>query len=220
MQDCFFCMKSHNKVPMYATAIPDKNINSIDEFVDVIRTRDFEGVGFSGGEPFLYFTDMLYCVKELKKLPKPIYVWAYTSGDFVTPDTLQYLKKAGLDELRFNIAARGYDISPVAIAGKYFNNVSIETPAIPDHGPIIMSLILELIECNVKFLNLHELHVGDYNRQKIIDSGFSIENNIVLGSEKTALDIIDFVDTEHLPIFVNYCSYKYKTNRTKVNRGI
>lgn len=210
MRDCFFCMKPHTKVPMHANLFAE--FNSIDQYITLIRDRDYEGVSFSGGEPFLYFADMLYCIKELRKLPRPLYIWAYTCGDFVTPDTMGYLKEAGLNELRFNIVARSYDIAPIAIAGKYVT-VSVETPAIPDYGPAIKSLIPELIEYGVKYINLHELNTGDYNKQRIIDEGFTVKDNIVLGSEEVALNILDHVIKENLPISVNYCSYKYKTTR-------
>jgi pyruvate formate-lyase activating enzyme-like uncharacterized protein len=207
-------MKPHNKVLIHECP-SGKKFNVIDEYIDFIRTSNYEGISFSGGEPFLYFADMLYCIKKLKKLPRPLYIWAYTCGDFITHDTMRYLKEAGLDELRFNIVARSYNIEPIAIASKYFNTVSVETPAIPGYDPVIKSLIPELMECNVKYINLHELNIGNYNKQRVIDEGFTIKNNIVLGSEKSAMSVIDFIDENNLSISVNYCSYKYKTNRIK-----
>jgi len=207
-------MKAHDEVIAHESPT-QKNFSSIDHYVDFIRASDYEGVSFSGGEPFLYLTDMIYCIKKLKKLPQNLYIWAYTCGDLITEEIVKSLKDAGLNELRLNIVSRGYDCSPILIMTKYLENVAIEIPAIPGDQKIVENLIPNLIKQGVKFLNLHELAINTHNRTKVLDKGFK-GDTVVEGSEKAALEILNFVEQNHFPLTVNFCSNNYKKNRAFV----
>lgn len=82
-----------------------------------MKTFNIKGVGFSGGEPLLVGDRLLAHISAIRQeLGESIYLWMYTNGDMVNREVLQKLRAAGLDEIRFDLSARSYNLDPVILA--------------------------------------------------------------------------------------------------------
>jgi pyruvate formate-lyase activating enzyme-like uncharacterized protein len=212
-QDCFFCPQDRKKAP-----ISDNHIfNSAEEYVNYLKKFNFEGIGFSGGEPFLVFDKVIEYIRRIREVFGPKhYIWIYTNGDLVTKERLELLRKAGLDELRFNISARNYDLKPVELAIKYINTVTIEIPAIPEDLNLLKSLLKKIESIGVKYLNIHQLYATKYNCDLLRKKNYTFlkMNNYnipsVLESELAAFGLLRYAIKTKTKIGINYCSSCYK----------
>ena len=96
----------------------------------------FEGISFSGGECFLVYDRMIAWLEFLKKQKPELYYWAYTNGINVKREQLEGLRNSGLNELRFNMAATGYNdpniLETITYAKEIFEFVAVEIPSIPE----------------------------------------------------------------------------------------
>lgn len=61
----------------------------------------------------------------------------YTNGYLIDKNKLITLKEAGLNEMRFNIAARHYDLKAVKMAADIIDTVTVEIPAVPEDYEIL-----------------------------------------------------------------------------------
>jgi len=209
---CFFCKPHGDRIIKPYEKPTGKVFSSVDEYVNFVRDSHLTGVSFSGGDPLLTLDDLLLYTKTLRTEFPNLYIWAYTSGQTLTPETASKLNDAGLNELRFNIASREYNIDPI-IAANAIKTLTIEIPAIPEDVDTLKKTIPNLIKANVKHINLHELTAHAFNRRAMSERKYTIVNDVIIGSEAAALGIIDFVEKNNLPISVNYCSKKYKYER-------
>jgi len=143
----------------------------------------------------------------------------YTNGDLITKQKLIKLKKAGLDEIRFNLSARGYDFRPILLAKQIFKNVTVETPAVPEEKSKIIAALNTMNKIKVSYLNLHELTRNENNNKafnarrytyKDLSSLVRYHRDIVLGSETTALTALKYSCDKKITVNFNYCSNIYK----------
>ena len=113
------------------------------------------------------------------------------------------LGKLGLDEIRFDISTRDYDLSPLLLAKKFINTISIEIPAIPYDADIVKKQMKKYEKLGVKYPNLHQLFAASFNYRELINRGYTLhqkdiflsrKTNIttVLESEETALEILKY----------------------------
>ena len=117
----------------------DKIISAFGNDPEVIlrylKSNQFNGISFSGGDCFLVYNRLLEWLTYYKKNLPDFYFWAYTNGLSVDEDKMKQLANSGLNELRFNIAATNYNsteiIEIIKIATQIFNHVAIEIPSIP-----------------------------------------------------------------------------------------
>ncbi|MBN1991663.1 MAG: radical SAM protein, partial [Anaerolineae bacterium] len=156
--NCPFCYSPHAIPRDYAGSTFGATPAEIAE--NQARTR-ITGVSFSGGEPFLNPQRLFDWLAWFKGRYPDKYYWLYTNGLLADQAFLQRLEELGLDELRFNLAATGYDHPPVmenvATAARFIPNITVEIPAIPGHAAKLLSCLVKWSEAGVKFLNLHEL---------------------------------------------------------------
>ena len=122
--DCAFCPAPYKE---------DRIISPFGDDPDIIldyisRYKQFEGVSFSGGECFLVFERLYDWLSFFKKRIPDMYYWVYTNGVAVNNNKLEWLKRAGLDEIRFNIAATGYNsphvLENISQAARIIENVA------------------------------------------------------------------------------------------------
>ncbi len=179
-RDCCFCSQEKPKHrgqggksddPIRAYVSDKIRFGDVDEVVRYLMYWKIKGLGISGGEPLLVFDRVLRLISLAKKKIPEIYVWLYTNGDLATEQKLRRLKKAGLDEIRFDLAARDYELSPLRAAEGIIRNVAVETPAIPKDRKKLIAAIKELRQIGVRYLNLHELMVTDENRMRLKEAG-------------------------------------------------
>jgi pyruvate formate-lyase activating enzyme-like uncharacterized protein len=180
-------------------------------------------VSFSGGECFLVF-DRLVCWLSLfkRKLPH-LYYWAYTNGLAADQEKLRRLADIGLDELRFNIAASGYDsrhlFEMIRFSTSFFPKVAVEIPSIPQDLDKILTVLPRLDELGVHYLNLHEyiLTPGDPNIVGAASASFLLNGHIRMvydtASRANTTKISRFIEEHGLNMTVNDCSLTLKENQ-------
>lgn len=87
------------------------------------------GVGWLYYEPLMEIDKMIPVMKMISQ--KGYHQWLYTNGVFATHDNLKKLADAGLNEIRFNLAATNCSagvIQHMACARKYFKYLCVESP--------------------------------------------------------------------------------------------
>jgi pyruvate formate-lyase activating enzyme-like uncharacterized protein len=219
VQGCFYCPQprkaNDSDLPMTSEKL---SFGSVDDYLAYLVNFDFEGIGFSGGEPFLAYEKLVeYIANTRRVFGLRHYLWAYTSGRHVTPENLAILGRAGLDELRFDIAANGYDLTAVALAMKEIGRVSIEIPVIPEDKQIVMEKLACFEELGVSHLNLHQLCMTEANSEALSRRGYTIAHTDyfpnhfpVLESELAAFEIMKYASAKVFKMGINYCSRLYK----------
>ena len=144
-----------------------------------------------------------------------MYLWLYSNGDLVDTPTLVALKRAGLDEIRVNISARCYDLTPVRIARECLSMVSVEIPAIPEDLDTVKHCLHDLASVGVDHLNLHQLMANEVNYLALDQRGYRFFTPSlpapVWESELAALRLIEYSVDNRIALPINYCSLVYKT---------
>ena len=215
---CFFCPTEQNGPDIALTNnIPFSNPGDYADYVDRLGIR---GVGLSGGDPLLVSAKTVDYIRHLKeRFGAEIYVWLYTNGKLLSEGVLRQLKEAGLDEIRFNIAATQYSLGNIPEAVRSIPYVTVEIPAIPEDFELMKRKLLEMAQCGVQFLNLHQLRLTPYNTQRLLQRNYTFlhgEKVTVLESELTALRLLEYAGKKKLPLAVNYCSFVYKNRFSRL----
>jgi uncharacterized protein len=123
------------------------------------------------------------------------------------------LKKAGLNEIRFDIAARKYNLKAVKMAVGIIDRVTVEIPAIPEDYETMKKCLPRMKAIGVAHLNLHQLFANQYCYKQFNDRRYTFlhQPNIpVLESEMTALRIIKYAVDKNIGLSINYCCSIYK----------
>lgn len=214
--NCFYCAQNRNmkeeRLPQIAEGI---TLDNPSDYILYLEKFNIKGVGFSGGEPMLVFPKLLEFTEKIReRFGKGFYLWAYTNGDLVDKDKLNRLKKAGLDEIRFDISARDYDLQPVEQAVGIIDTVTVEIPVIPEDFEKACQSLSAMQKLGVKHLNIHQLFATNFNYKNFIKRGYIFLHNsinvAVLESEITALKLMNFALKQGLGLPINYCSVLYK----------
>jgi pyruvate formate-lyase activating enzyme-like uncharacterized protein len=191
------------------------------DHADYINLLGYTGVGLSGGEPLLRFDLVLEHIKAIRRYCNPsIYIWLYSNGDLLNEFILKELHKAGLNEIRFDIAATNYDTTSVSLAKKYIHTVTVEIPCIPDDLDLLKNAFIDLHKIKVDYINLHQLHIGrnnykPYLKHRLLKNSW---HSPVLESEMNVLKLMKYVVDQKLNLQVNYCSKIYKDTFQERNR--
>jgi uncharacterized protein len=211
---CFFCPQDLSPDDECKSETFGMVFHSPEEHVAFLKTFNLQGVGFSGGEPFLAFDRLLAHVAAIRKeIGNSIYLWLYTNGDLVNPDNLKQLQEAGLDEMRFDLTARHYDLSPIKLAKNIIPAITVEIPVIPEDYEILKRILVELEHIGVDFLNIHQLDTSEHNYKALVQRRyhFTHQPNLpVLESEICALKLLTFAKEQNCRLPINYCGSVYK----------
>lgn len=224
--DCEFCSSPHAIPKDYAGSVFGMTPEQIAE--NHAKTC-ITGISFSGGEPFVDGRKLFDWVAWFTSRYPDKYYWVYTNGLLADEENLRRLGELGVDEIRFNTAATGYDHPTVmrnlATSARFIPNVTVEIPAIPEHAPKLLSCLAEWSALGLKFLNLHELiyEPGTNSasmpgmRQAIITAdGHRTEINPK--SRTLTLAVMRRVQDEGLPLSVNDCSMQSKIRQLRGRR--
>jgi pyruvate formate-lyase activating enzyme-like uncharacterized protein len=168
-RDCFFCFNQKPRVD--ETVVHGIPVSDPSEAPAIVARHGLRSVGLSGGEPLLRPERVLALLAALKGMPDPPRVDLYTNGDLATVELLARLRRAGLDSIRFDLAARDYDLAPVRRAMRIFEEVAVEIPVIPADKARLEAMVLELDALGVPFLNIHELFLCAENRERVMKEG-------------------------------------------------
>lgn len=211
---CFYCPQDRKMKEERPPTEDGITFDNAQDYVDYLEKFNFKGVGFSGGEPLLIFEKLLEYLRKIReRFGKVIYLWIYTNGDLVNQDKLKRLKEAGLDEIRFDISAKDYDLRPVELAVNIINTVTVEIPAIPEDCEIVKKCLVKLQKIGVKHLHLHQLNATEYNYKNFSDRCYTFLHRPsipIFESEITALKLISYAIDNKISLPVNYCSSVYK----------
>jgi pyruvate formate-lyase activating enzyme-like uncharacterized protein len=211
-RDCFFCF--NQKPRKDETVVHGIPIDEPAEAAEIVARYGLRSVGLSGGEPLLRPERVLALLGVLKAMPNAPRVDLYTNGDLATVDLLARLRRAGLDAIRFDLAARDYDLAPVRRAMRIFDEVAVEIPVVPEHKDRLESMVLELDALGVPFLNIHELFLCAENSERVTAEGqtpLRDESRHLLwrptaASGLAALDLLLFALERTKTLSVYYCS--------------
>ncbi len=213
---CSFCTSPYKGDDKIISAFGDDPST----ILTFLNRGSFRGISFSGGECLLVFDRLIEWLSFFKSRFPDIYYWVYTNGLAVDEDKLGQLARAGLDEIRFNIAATDYDSSAILkkieMAAKVIENVAIEIPSIPADYPKLIDVLPFLDRIRVKYLNLHEyILMPDDPQSETASAGTFILNHEM----KVKYDAYSLQNTERvrrfcqekkLGIRVNNCSLRKK----------
>jgi uncharacterized protein len=215
--NCFYCpaKQDEDETPQTQKLL----FENPQTYVDYINRFKFKGVSFSGGEPLLYFDRTLDFISNVRQKCDPsIYIWMYTNGILATDEKFRLLAEAGLNEIRFDLGAVNYNLKVLKNASQFIENVTVEIPAVPEDKEKLFAVLPELCEYGVTNLNLHQLRLTKYNASNLLRNNYTYlhgEQPTVIESEITALEIIDFVIENKLPIGINYCNFQFKNRFQK-----
>jgi pyruvate formate-lyase activating enzyme-like uncharacterized protein len=191
--------------------------SSIEQAIENYRTLGLRGISLTGGEPFMEPEQTFSLLGALRRSLGEAYLWLYTNGLLLRPEHVQRLAELGLDEIRFNTAGTGYAdpilLRNMALAARGIATVTVEIPAIPGDAERIIECLSDWCLAGVKHLNLHEL-IRESNSNSarlqgqfqsvVLPDGHVTE--VALESRDTALDIMQAVAEEDMPLTVNLCS--------------
>lgn len=211
-RDCFFCF--NQKPRKDETVVHGIPVDDPSEAPAIVTRYGLRSVGLSGGEPLLRPERVLALLAALKGMPDPPRVDLYTNGDLATDEVLLALRRGGLDAIRFDLAARDYDASPVRRARRFFDEVAVEIPVVPEHAERLREMVLELDRLAVPFLNIHELFVCAENGARVTAEGqaaLSEDSPHLLwrptaDSGVAALELLLFALKHTKSLSVYYCS--------------
>jgi pyruvate formate-lyase activating enzyme-like uncharacterized protein len=225
--DCGFCYSPHAIPKDYAGSLLGSTPQEIAE--NHAKTR-ITGVSFSGGEPFAEPDKLFEWVAWFTSRYPEEYYWVYTNGLLADAGKLRRLAELGVDEIRFNLAATGYDhpavMDNMAAASRLFPNVTVEIPAIPEHGTRLLSCLAEWSALGVQFLNLHELMYEPGTNSATMPGArwpivmadghcFAIHPE----SRALTLAVMQRVQEKGLPLAVNDCSLQSKIRQLRGRRN-
>ena len=224
--DCEFCYSPHDIPKDYAGSLLGSTPEQIEE--NHTRTR-ITGISFSGGEPFIEPQKLFEWVGWFTSRHPDKYYWVYTNGLLADEKKLRRLVELGVHEIRFNLAATGYDhptvLENLETAAGLFPNLAVEIPAIPGHGAKVLSCLGHWSALGVRFLNLHELmHEPGTNsasmpgaRQPIVMAD-GHRSAIHADSRGLTLAVMQRVQEAGLSLAVNDCSLQSKVRQLRGRR--
>lgn len=222
-RSCFFCPQRRSPETCFTRQLnchtPTEEDNR--KTITTMQLNDSTGCGLSGGEPLIVYDKVLHYLRLLKEhMGKDFWIHLYTNGDYINRSTLAELKAAGLDEIRFDVAATDYNLEKVALSREYIPKVLIEIPVIPNDIARLQGMMFESEKLGIDSINFHEMVISSHNVEKLRPRGyiaaqpaykvpFYLMNEApVLGSEELILDLLELALTKQFSYGVHYCSYR------------
>lgn len=225
--DCGFCYSPHDTPKDYAGSLLGSTPEQIEE--NHTRTR-ITGISFSGGEPFAEPQKLFEWAAWFASRHPDKYYWVYTNGLLADEQKLRQLADVGVHEIRFNLAATGYDhptvLKNLETAAGLIPNLTVEIPAIPEHGARVLPGLAHWSALGVRFLNLHELmYEPGSNSAKMAGTRWPIitvdghRSAINPDSRALTLEVMRRVQDQGLRLAVNDCSLQSKLRQLRGRRS-
>ncbi|MFA6031074.1 MAG: radical SAM protein [Elusimicrobiota bacterium] len=211
-RECFFCFNAKPRTDeLVVHGIP---VKTPEEAAAVVERYRLRSVGLSGGEPLLKPERVLAVLAALRRLPERVRIDLYTNGDPLDEALAERLRAAGLDSLRFNLVANGFDLRPVRVALARFPETTVEVPVVPGKMADLRRMVLELDALGVPYLNIHELFACGENAEGVRGEGHAAAGERsphllwrpVAGGEEAALELLLFALTHARRLSAYYCS--------------
>jgi len=229
--NCFYCPLSFEKGGkdrIFADEWELKNETDTEKLILEAKYIDATGAGITGGDPLVVYNRTKKYISLLKEnFGSNFHIHLYTSG-LKNSDKIPNLINAGLDEIRFHPMYNSWnDMNRNLLSDTIKNiidnsvDVAIEIPAIPKMEKEIISLIKWADNKNLSWVNLNELEFSERNADIFIKKGYQNKNDVsaaVLGSQETAVNVLNQIKKEDINIGVHYCSVSFKDGVQLRNR--
>lgn len=191
-----------------------------------LKSNPFNGMSFSGGECFLVFDRLMEWLMYFRKRLPAMYYWVYTNGLSADEVSMRKLADAGMNEIRFNIAATGYRSSSILerieTSVRLFQKVAVEVPSIPGAYEALVDVLPSLDRAGIDYLNLHEyiLVPGDPAYQSGVEYSMSPGMNVRYDREsvQNSERVRNFCRDYGLRMKVNCCSLEKKRYQMLLRR--
>lgn len=179
------------------------------------------GVAWLHFEPLMELDKMLPLMKFIKG--KGLHQWLYTNGVLATEVTLKKMRDAGLDEIRFNLAATNCAdpvIKNMKRARKFFKYLCVESPVFTSFHNSFMKKRSAILDTGVDHINFAELQLfpGTLDNFKNEGQIYRYRKGYVspVKSRQLVYDIFETASRERWRgVVLHDCS-----NETKFLRGI
>ncbi|MDG6228415.1 MAG: radical SAM protein [Candidatus Thermoplasmatota archaeon] len=228
---CYYCplsFKKGGKDVIYADEWKLKNQDDVKTLLKEATYIKAEGAGITGGDPLSKWERTIRYITLLKnEYGASFHIHLYTSG-LHHAEAIPDIVAAGLDEIRFHPPPHYWSdmaVSPLAktIARSLDTtaDVAIEIPSIPSWQKQIISLIDWSERQGIKWINLNELEFSERNSLALEERGFQVKDDIsaaVLGSQETAIAVLQHIALTDYMIGVHYCSSSFKDGIQLTNR--
>ena len=206
-RSCFYCPLSQERKGRDLVFADETRVEEIREILDEGRAIEALGTGITGGEPLAKLEYVLECIRALKAaFGREHHIHLYT-GMLPDKKTLQRLREAGLDEIRFHPpleewSSPGHLTQTLREARSLGLLAGVEIPAVKE-APAIVQAVRDADA----FLNINELEFSETNYAALAAEGFTpVELGCAaLGSEETARR--HFLKED---IRAHYCPSRYK----------
>ena len=223
--DCDFCYH-HGK---YRKKIPEELYKIHDEFFtedDIkllfeVKGERLNGVAWLHYEPLMELGKILPLMSFITK-KTDCYQWLYTNGILANEETLKSLADAGLDEIRFNLAATDCSdkvLRNMANARKYFTHLCIESPMFTKFYNSFMRKKSQILETGVDHIHFAELQLFPWSLDIFSSEGpiYRYHRGYVspISSRQLVYDVFDKAAKERWPVVLHDCS-----NEVKFYRGV
>ncbi len=227
-RDCFFCT---NKNQIDYEKKQKEVANVVAEFKrDHGRYKGMKSAALTGGEPLLHVDECCNFIKKVKKTSKNTQTRIYTNGDLATPEVLQKLADAGLDEIRFGVKVEEdgtYSdtiIATIAEAQKHIPRTMVEMPVYPGTLEATKQLMLELDKIGIFGVNILEFLYPWQHAKDYADKGYEVSSRPykvlfdysyagglpIAGSQNDCLELLLFCAENNVSMGVHYCSLENK----------
>jgi len=177
------------------------------------------GISYVYLEPFMEIEKYFPVIKKFSDAK--VHQHLYTNGLLATEESLKALGEAGLDEIRFNLAASNCSdkvIENIGKAKKYIKNVGIESPMTPEFFNGFLKKKQAILETKLDFINCAELHLNENNICNYYGENMYISRHGYISpvwSRELTLKFMKTADDEKWDLVVHDCS-----NYTKFTRGL
>jgi pyruvate formate-lyase activating enzyme-like uncharacterized protein len=210
---CDYCPLSENRRESPDMFANERRCTNWSEVIEEARAMNATGTGITGGDPLLDVEKSIEAVSQLKQhLGTEHHIHMYTSIPFDV-GLAQRFAEAGLDEIRFHLL----DGRPT----KYLRTmhachelgitVGVELPCEPDKEESLFSLIDELEDTPISFLNLNELEITVGNQDNMDVRGFNLSSSMSAAAEGSAELALRLKEAGKSKSFhIKFCTAQYK----------
>lgn len=217
---CYYCPLSEEKIgkdAIFADEMPISNEQDILFETDAIRG---EGAGISGGDPLCTLERTLDYIRLLKSnYGKDFHIHLYTSKTTVDRESLEQLREAGLDEIRFH--PQTSDWSGIENALEVGLVVGLEVPAIPGQFEKLKQIVIRAEKLGLSFVNMNELEASETNFANLKAQGMrltDLASASIQGSAEVAKELLSWATKSLSKLSIHFCSARYKDGVQMRNR--
>ncbi len=176
------------------------------------------GVSWVFWEPFMDIQKHYTLIAYIARMG--LHQHMYTNGTLCTEHDFKLLGDAGLNELRFNLAATNCSrtvLKNMAAARKYFEYLCIESPMTESFYASFVANRREILDTGVDHINCAELHIKEkhsrYMNEPLYRYKYSYTSPVA--SRQLTYDLLTMASREDWPnIVINDCSNELKYYRS------